>query len=320
MASSNLTPIVSIIMPTFNPGASLQRAIKSVIDQTFTGWELIIVDDASTETLDTTLRSYVADKRIHSLRLERNRGPAVARNAGFDLSAGDWIAVLDDDDIWLPNRLERLLSVAKRGSADMIYDNVLGYDDHSQEVTGPIFLKIPDHITLLDILAPQYEGIHNLGYIKPIFRRKFLVDKAIKYDESLRGGEDLLLIIDLLANGAATRGINEALYVYTTQVGHKSGRRSLKTRSIPRDKSIGEALLRFSQLNAGLLSASEKKALEHRAASFFESVPLGEFRHAKLLGQWTEVLRLLIQHRSVRQYVRMKIKERAQKALKVISA
>jgi succinoglycan biosynthesis protein ExoO len=316
MVNSGFGPSVSVIMPTFNPGSSLERSIRSVVEQSCASWELIVVDDASTEKLDEILRSYTsADKRIRSIRLDRNGGPAVARNAGLALSSGDWIALLDDDDVWLPTRMERLLTEASSHSAQIVYDNILGYDDFTKEITGPIFSKIPDHLTLFDVLAPEYEGLHNLGYIKPIVSRQFLTRNALKYDESLRGGEDLILLLDVLAQGAKTRGVNEALYVYTTQVGHKSGRRSMKTRSLPRDRSIGEALLRLCKRNESLLSISEKAALEERAAAFFESVPLGEFRHAKLTGRWSEVLRLLFRHASVRRYAQLKIKERARKAL-----
>ena len=315
METSIRRPLVSVIIPTYNPGNSLERAVKSILDQTYASWELIIVDDASTEKLDERLRSQtLADKRIRALRLDRNGGPAVARNAGLALSSGDWIAVLDDDDVWLPTRLERLVATAELCSADMVFDNILGYDDHSREVTGPIFKRVPDQLTLLDVLADQYEGIHNLGYIKPMIKREFFTAHALKYDESLRGGEDLLLLIALLTRGIMNRGIDEPLYVYTTQVGCKSRRRSTRTRSTPQGRSIGEALLRFSKLNESLLSPLERSAIEKRALSFFESVPLTEFRHAKLTGQWAEVLRLLLTHASLRRYVQLKLRERARNA------
>lgn len=316
MGDAIRSPLVSVIMPTFNPGNSLERAVKSIVDQTCAFWELIIVDDASTEHLDQRLQLITsADQRIRAIRLEQNGGPAVARNAALALSSGDWIAVLDDDDIWLPTRIERLIARAEQSSAYMVFDNIVGYDDHIMEATGPIFKSVPDQITLLDVLVDKYEGIHNLGYIKPFVKREFLTSNALKYDESLRGGEDLLLLIELLTRGIKNCGTNEALYVYTTQVGRKSGRRSTKTRSTPQGRSIGEALLRFSKLNEGLLSPLEKAELHRRAQSFFESVPLTEFRHAKLTGRWTEVFRLLLTDLSVRRYVKLKIKERARNAL-----
>ena len=316
MGDAIRSPLVSVIMPTFNPGNSLERAVKSIVDQTCAFWELIIVDDASTEHLDQRLQLITsADQRIRAIRLEQNGGPAVARNAALALSSGDWIAVLDDDDIWLPTRIERLIARAEQSSAYMVFDNIVGYDDHIMEATGPIFKSVPDQITLLDVLVDKYEGIHNLGYIKPFVKREFLTSNALKYDESLRGGEDLLLLIELLTRGIKNCGTNEALYVYTTQVGRKSGRRSTKTRSTPQGRSIGEALLRFSKLNEGLLSPLEKAELHRRAQSFFESVPLTEFRHAKLTGRWTEVFRLLLTDSSVRRYVKLKIKERARNAL-----
>jgi succinoglycan biosynthesis protein ExoO len=309
-------PLVSIIMPTFNPGPSIKRAIGSVIEQTYGSWELIVVDDASTEALDDVLRSYgSADNRIRSIRLASNSGPAAARNAGLALSTGDWIAVLDDDDMWLPTRLEALLAETSRGPRDMVFDNIIGFDDHSNELTGPLFEQMPDHLKLLDVLLPQYRGIYNLGFIKPLIKKEFLAEHGIAYDESLRGAEDLLLLLELLAKRAINSGINDALYVYTTQIGRKSGLRSTKTRSLPRGKSIGEAMFRFCRTNEALLSSEERSAIEHSASSFIESVPLSEFQHAKFTRQWGDMTRIFFRHPSVRRYVHTKIGQRIRKVL-----
>jgi succinoglycan biosynthesis protein ExoO len=312
----SITPLVSVIMPTFNPTQSIGRAIESVLEQTFSSWELIIIDDGSARELEKLLSSYtIRDARIRTVRLEENGGPAVARNIGLTVSRGKWIALLDDDDSWLPTRLERLTAEAQRRSVDMIFDNILGFDDHSNEVTGPIFSELPNHIALLDVLEPRYRGVLNLGYLKPLIRREFLVRNSIRYDEKLRVGEDFLLLLEVLTKRITNYGVDDALYVYTTQVGRKSGLRSSTSRSVPSSDSIGEAVLRFCRQNEGSLAPSERQALEQRAQLFLQSMPLAEFHHAKLTGKWMEVLCLLFRHSLVRRYVGSKLGERLRQAL-----
>ncbi len=105
-------PSVSVLIPTFNRRETLKRAIQSVFHQSFEDFELIVIDDASTdETLDY-LQS-LNDSRLEIVSLEKNRGVSYARNRGFDKARGEWIALLDSDDEWLPHRLETQFRFAK---------------------------------------------------------------------------------------------------------------------------------------------------------------------------------------------------------------
>ena len=98
---------VSVVIPTYNRIETLGRALRSVINQTFSDWELIVVDDGSTDgTVKMILSKYPA---IH-LHRQGHTGVSSARNAGVALASGEWIAFLDSDDAWLPEKLERQLS------------------------------------------------------------------------------------------------------------------------------------------------------------------------------------------------------------------
>ena len=100
-------PKVSVVIPTYERIETLPRSLDSVINQTFSDWELIVVDDGSTDGTDEMiLRDYPA-VRLHR---QENAGVSFARNAGVALTAGEWIAFLDSDDAWLPEKLERQLS------------------------------------------------------------------------------------------------------------------------------------------------------------------------------------------------------------------
>ena len=99
-------PRVSIIMPTYNRGLMLSRAMESALSQTYSDYELIVVDDGSSEDVASVVSRF-ADPRITYFRHETNLGQSSAINTGLDLSRGEFIAFLDDDDLWLPFKLEK---------------------------------------------------------------------------------------------------------------------------------------------------------------------------------------------------------------------
>ena len=101
--------LVSVSMPAYNGGAYIEESIKSVQAQTYTNWELIIVDDCSTDNTVEEISNFLEDKRIRFLRNERNSGAAVSRNYALREATGKWIAFLDADDVWLPEKLEKQL-------------------------------------------------------------------------------------------------------------------------------------------------------------------------------------------------------------------
>lgn len=105
-------PTVSIMMPFLNREATLSRAIQSVIAQTFQDWELIAVDDGSTDRSVDVVQAF-KDPRIRIVSHERNLGVAMARNTAVKASTGEFIALLDSDDEWLPNKLERQIGAMR---------------------------------------------------------------------------------------------------------------------------------------------------------------------------------------------------------------
>ena len=103
---SKSNPLVSIIVPTYNRAGVLSRAIRSIFSQTYSNIEIIIVDDASCDDTGNVVESFM-DDHIHYIRHDKNQGGSASRNTGIRSAKGSFIAFLDDDDEWLPEKLEK---------------------------------------------------------------------------------------------------------------------------------------------------------------------------------------------------------------------
>ncbi len=118
--TKEMNDIVSIIMPSYNTASYIGASIDSVISQTYPHWELIIVDDCSTDETDAVVASYT-DGRIRYIKNVKNSGAAVSRNRALREAKGKWIAFLDSDDLWLPEKLEKQLAFMKANGYKFTY-------------------------------------------------------------------------------------------------------------------------------------------------------------------------------------------------------
>lgn len=121
-------PLVSIIMPSYNHGRHIAKSIDSIIKQTYTNWELIIVDNNSTDNTKKILSKYENNDKIKTFYVKNNGIIAYSRNIGIKNSRADYIAFIDSDDIWLNNKLEICIPVIK--SYDLIYHDMSIYFQH----------------------------------------------------------------------------------------------------------------------------------------------------------------------------------------------
>lgn len=133
--------LVSIIMPSFNTGKYITETIESVLAQSYKNWELIIVDDCSSDNTDEVVRTYLSDDRIYYLKNEKNSGAAFSRNTALRKAKGKWIAFLDSDDLWMPEKLEKQLSFMKINGYFFSYTDYEEIDVNGKQtgvrVTGP---------------------------------------------------------------------------------------------------------------------------------------------------------------------------------------
>ena len=206
--------LVSIIMPAYNAAAFISEAITSVIEQTYSHWELIIIDDGSTDQTAAIVRKFQqTDSRI-SYYYQCNTKQAAARNNGVAKAKGEWIAYLDADDLWLKNKLEKQLTTASLSAATVIYTGgyIFDYQNNS---------KIPYPTEYGPLKGEEMYRklfIANIVPILSVIIKKDLVQKIGQQDESLNmvGCEDLDYWLRLAKYGASFYGIEENLFLYRT--------------------------------------------------------------------------------------------------------
>ena len=153
--------LVSIIMPSYNTANFIDKTIKSVIDQTYTKWELIIVDDCSTDNTQKIVES-VNDSRIIYIENERNSGAAISRNIALSKASGKWIAFLDSDDLWEKTKLEHQISFMKDKKIHFSYTNYIEIDEEGKEIGQ--FVTGPKIINRIRMLCFNYMGCLTVMY------------------------------------------------------------------------------------------------------------------------------------------------------------
>lgn len=219
-------PEVSVIIPAYCAEGTIGNAIASSQRQTLRDIEIIVVDDASPDgTADEVLRLAAADPRIVLRRAERNHGPGAARNLGFENARGKWIALLDADDTYLPERLEHLVAIGVRQGADMVADDLLIVGDGISEGT-----RLLDQATLTEgawLDATRFvngniggsgRAPSTLGFLKPIIRTEFQRQAGPRYS-NMRFAEDFLFYLECLLGGAKWLLTPTAYYCYVQRPG-----------------------------------------------------------------------------------------------------
>lgn len=204
--------LVSVIMPAYNLEKYILESIQSVQRQTYSNWELIIVNDGSTDKTAEKVKSVAeADGRIMIIS-QTNAGAAAARNAGLNAAAGHYIAFLDGDDLWDENFLKELMSVKETSQADMVY---CGYTHlYGGGVRRKFSYGYVSGSILLDVVCGKTQ-IH----IGCILVEKALIDKiGIRFAEGCPIGEDQEFIIKLVSI-ATVQAIHRELMLYRIRIG-----------------------------------------------------------------------------------------------------
>lgn len=199
--------LVSIIIPVYNSEDFLAETLDSVLRQTYRNWELLLVDDCSTDASAEIIRNYMKmDDRIHYIHLTANSGAAVARNTGLHASSGRYITYLDADDLWYPTKLERQLAFLQENNVSF---SCCAYDKIEQDGT-PLhkIVYMPSTMNYHQLL--QNTIIQTVGVIVDT---KY-VDPALLEMPNVRRGQDFATWLQILRNGILFHGQPEVLASY----------------------------------------------------------------------------------------------------------
>lgn len=196
---------VSTVMPAYNAGQTIRESIQSVLDQTHQRLELIVVDDGSSDDTAQIVREFGSAVRYHR---QQNAGPAVARNCGIRLSRHPWVAFLDADDLWLPQKLEQQLQTARESSKSAVYTNCrnFGAIDRVDELRS--LPPMPAGDIFEDLLQDNFLTLSSV-----MVRRDALL-AAGGFLPEMTGAEDWDLWLRLAANGVGFEPMEEPLVMY----------------------------------------------------------------------------------------------------------
>jgi succinoglycan biosynthesis protein ExoU len=219
---------VAVVIAAHDASDTIGAAVRSALMQAETR-EVVVVDDASTDGTDKAAgRAANGDPRLRVLRSDRNIGPAAARNLAFAATTAPVLALLDADDLFLPGRLRRLLA---HRDWDMIADNIAFVSPGTEFTDGPGRVPADPGLSALDLaefvrgnLPRHGQQRGELGFLKPLIRRSFLVRSGLRYDPDLRLGEDYDLYVRALRSGARFLVSHAVGYVAHVRPGSLSGR------------------------------------------------------------------------------------------------
>jgi glycosyltransferase involved in cell wall biosynthesis len=196
-------PLVSVILPTYNGRAFVQRAVCSVLAQTYPSLELVVVDDGSHDGTADVVEHTFDDPRLTLTRLAENRGPYVARNAGVAASRGDLIAFIDADDEWRDDKLQKQVGQLLAGAFDMVHSRVVDVFPDGTRM----------HRTLHPRASEWRENLwRDLVATSTVLMRRSTFERLGGFDEAFRAMGDWDLWVRVMREGTAAH-TGEALAV-----------------------------------------------------------------------------------------------------------
>lgn len=200
--------MVSIIVPVYNAAEYIRKTIEMVQAQTFTDWELLLVDDGSKDNSEEVIRTYLEEKpdeRIRLLKKEKNEGAALTRNRGIREAKGRYIAFLDADDVWMPYKLEKQMEYMKKENAGFVF-SAYEFGDENAVGTGRV-VQVPDTLTYKKALS------RTVIFTTTVLLDTQKISKELIYMPNVPS-EDSATWWQILKAGHVARGLNEVVAIY----------------------------------------------------------------------------------------------------------
>lgn len=204
--------LISIIMAAYNAEKTIVPAIRSVLAQSYSHWELIVVDDCSTDRTAALVESF-NDSRIRLLHNPINQGVSLTRAHALRESRGEWIAILDSDDLWAPCKLEKQVALQLQKNANLLFTASTFIDSNDTAIDW--ILHAPDEISYRQLLK------QNL-----VSNSSVLVKKSLYLEHQAIGDnmhEDFACWLKILRTGEKAYGVDEPLLTYRLSSGSKTG-------------------------------------------------------------------------------------------------
>lgn len=230
--------LCSVIMPAYNCQSYIAEAISSVLRQEHILLELIIIDDCSDDQTYSVAQGIALEEpRVRLYRNSQNIGVAATRNRGFDLAGGEYIALLDADDIWFPGKLATQLQLMEQQGGNVCYSSYSFIDEHGKDIRTPYI--VPVSFTYSQFLMQNY-----IGCSTAIFSRSLLEGHRMC---TAYAHEDYVFWLELLQSGAVACGVSEPLVKYRVL---SSGRSADKGKAAQNRWKIYREFLKLNPLQA----------------------------------------------------------------------
>jgi glycosyltransferase involved in cell wall biosynthesis len=268
MSSQTNSVKVSVILTTYNSAAFVERAINSILTQTYPIYEIVVVDDASTDETISTVKKYLRGNSLKVIQSKHNMGPSFSRNKGLKYITGEFFAFMDSDDHWAPDRLAVMVQALNTSKSDVVYCN--------QEI-------VDNNGSKLGIQSDSYpmRPTKNEKFMDFIFKRNVIgtsavlarssIAKKVLFDETLRSAEDYDFWIRYASTGSSFHYIEKPLVYYRVHEFNISKDRELalistqkvliKNHSLARtDSAVNNMMRHYAVLVLSRLRLAESRA------------------------------------------------------------
>ena len=206
--------LVSIIMAAYNAEKTIEQAINSVLSQTYTNFELLVVNDCSKDRTVELVKSIAAtDQRVRLISNVKNSGVSYTRKHGLEEANGSWIAILDSDDAWAPDKLEKQIELQKKMNADLLFTGSAFMDSDGQPIDW--YLQAPTEVTYRQLLKQNVLSNSSALVRKELYAKYYAVGDGMH--------EDFAIWLSILKEGRKAYGVDEPLLIYRIAKSSKSG-------------------------------------------------------------------------------------------------
>lgn len=205
---------VSIIMAAYNAEKTIRQAIESVLTQTYSDFELLVVNDCSKDQTQAIIEEYSRrDPRVRMMINPHNMGVSHTRLNGLNAATGEWIAVLDSDDAWMPDKLEKQMALQKRNGAVLLFTGSQFIDSDGNKIDW--VLNVPEKVNYRTLLKQNILSNSSSLCRKDLYKKYYAIGDGMH--------EDFALWLNILKNGEVAYGVNEPLLIYRVSSKSKSG-------------------------------------------------------------------------------------------------